>query len=93
MIPSGFILPYTACVTCLKYSDCPVHITGAKGYIKVPHLNQCILEQLEPRHLAILADQLTNQLGILECEKEALGRKLEVVLNVMSKRDKQIISS
>lgn len=92
MIPSGFILPYTACVTCLRYSNCPVHITGARGNIKVPHLDQCILEQLEPRSLAILADQLGNQLGILECEKEALGRKLEVVLDVMSKKDKQIIN-
>ena len=88
---SGFTLPFKACVTCLKYNNCPIHMAGVKGNVKVPKPDLCVLEQIGAGDLARLADQLTNHLGILECEREALGRKLDIVLGFMEKIDKKVV--
>lgn len=91
MIPSQYMLPFTACVTCLKFSNCPIHMQGIIGNIKVPHSDQCVLEQLSPTDLARIADTLTSHLGLLECQKEALGRKLEIILKFMEVHNKRVV--
>lgn len=89
---SSYKLPFAACVTCLKYSNCPVHMPGVSGNIKVPHADKCVLDQLNPADLARIADQITSHLGILECQKESLGRKLEMVLVVMEKFENAVVN-
>jgi hypothetical protein len=88
---SGFTLPFSACVTCIKYGNCPVHMSGTSGNIKVPKPDLCVLDQLTPPDLARIADTITSHLGLLECQKEALGRKLETVLGFMEKFNKRVV--
>jgi len=87
----GFSLPFAACVACLKYNNCPIHQAGVKGNVKVKQPDKCVLDQLTAPDLARLADTITTHLGLLECEKEALGRKLDVVLGFMEKFNKTVV--
>lgn len=85
-------LPFNACIVCVQRPRCPIMTSGARGQILVPKPAECILRQLDEKNLAALCSQIENRLGLLEIDRENLGRQLEFVLEEAGRRERRVIN-